>query len=252
MAEPPQPKSPGLLDRLGSLAPQRSAVVWTLSDVVWGTLSSLVLMGSVVVALVVLKLGLRVQIAESQASHWLGMVVAVAEATLVVPVWAFAVRRRGAHWSDLGLRGFAALPGCLGSVGLFCLLFWTELLWGLALQALGWPGQPDLAPLFGQGSIGLVLVAVTVGLIAPLAEEIFFRGFVFPVLRERWGLGLGIVLNAALFALLHGTPTVFPPLFAMGVGFCLLYHYTGSLWPGVLLHASINGFSLLAAIALSR
>jgi hypothetical protein len=133
----------------------------------------------------------------------------------------------------------------LGTLALLYLALSVNLIWGAFLNRVGWAGQPEVLPLFGTGAIGLVLALVGTGLVAPFAEELFFRGFVFPPLRRRFGLWLGVAIDAALFTLPHFTPTVFPPLFVLGALFCLLYEYTGSIWPGIVLHAGVNSFAVL-------
>src|SRR5947209_2831726 len=60
----------------------------------------------------------------------------------------------------------------------------------------------DLTVLF-QGAGGLVLAILIVGIIAPIAEAVFFRGFVYRCFRARWGTAAGIVARAALVAAIH-------------------------------------------------
>lgn len=219
------------------------AVAWGLRDVAWAGLLSVVLFVCVVAAATWLEHSL--QTAGDNPAYLRGTLVTLAEIVFLIPVWAFALRRPGVSWRDLGLRGFRPLTGCLAAIGFLYLSFSVNVLWGLVLRWLGWPGQPDVRLLFGSGPLGLGLAFVSAGIVAPLAEEVFFRGFAFPPLRRRLGLWPAIIVNAALFTALHFTPTVFPPLFLLGVLFCLLYTHTGSLWPGIILHASVNTFSLL-------
>jgi hypothetical protein len=85
------------------------------------------------------------------------------------------------------------------------------------------------------------------GVVAPVAEEAFFRGFLFAGLKKYWGRLAGALLSAALFTVAHILPTSFPPIFVLGVLFALLYDYTGSIWPAVALHGVINSLSFVAA-----
>lgn len=78
-------------------------------------------------------------------------------------------------------------------------------------------------------------------IIAPVGEEIFFRGFVFGCFRERWGLFLGAVLSSFLFALVHVSLVALAPLFLIGCILCYIRHRTGSLYPSMLFHALFNG-----------
>ena len=224
----------------------REAVAWRLRDVAWAGVLAFVLFGGAAIAAALLG----GESASLASRHVRAGIVATSELAFVGAAWAFSVRRPGTRWRDLGLRGFRPLAGCMGALFAFCLAFAVNLAWGLILQLLGWPGQPPLLPLFGQGALGLTLALVGTGVIAPFSEEVFFRGFAFPALRARFGLLAGIAVDAALFSLLHFTPTVLPPIFVMGVLFCLLYQHTRSIWPGALLHAAINIVAVLVAYAL--
>jgi membrane protease YdiL (CAAX protease family) len=175
-----------------------------------------------------------------------GLVTLLAELALLLPVWWFGVRRYRLPWSSVGLRPFAPVRG-LGLGCAFLLLgFWFTLTWSLFLSLFGQRTQPDLLPLFGGGVGGLLLALFTGGLIAPIAEEVFFRGFVFAGLYQQLGLRRALVLNAILFALVHILPTSWPPIFLLGVLFAVLYAQTQSIWPAVLVHGAINSISFLA------
>ncbi|MGI8920577.1 MAG: CPBP family intramembrane glutamic endopeptidase [Solirubrobacteraceae bacterium] len=94
--------------------------------------------------------------------------------------------------------------------------------------------------------------AVLVCLIAPIAEELFFRGFVFGAMRRRVGVWLAAVISGLLFGAVHaggGTPAVLLPLLAMlGFGLAILYWRTGSLLPGIALHSINNAIAFGALI----
>jgi len=239
-----------LLDLLHRREPQAWPAAWGLKELIWGSVLGLALfLGSVVLAAVLSRF---LQPLGSGAASVRSAPLALTELTLLMPVWLFAARRPAVGWCGLGLRGFRALPGCLGAAALLYVSLSVNLIWGLVLHFLGWAGQPDVLPLFGQGPAGLALAFLATGIVAPFVEELFFRGFAYPPLRRRFGPWWGMAISAGLFTALHFTPTVFPPIFLLGVFFCLLYEYTGSLWPGMILHASINTLSVLAAYLLPR
>ena len=84
--------------------------------------------------------------------------------------------------------------------------------------------------------------------VAPICEEVFFRGFVFMGLRQAMPLGWAIVLSAFFFAVAHGDPGSFAVLFIIGLALAFLRWRTNSLWPGILLHLVNNGIGALAII----
>jgi membrane protease YdiL (CAAX protease family) len=90
-----------------------------------------------------------------------------------------------------------------------------------------------------------LLVAV---FIAPFCEEIFFRGFVFPGLRNGMAVGWAIVFSALLFGVAHADPGSFVVLFIIGIALAFLRWRTKSIWPGMILHMLNNGIGALVII----
>jgi len=91
------------------------------------------------------------------------------------------------------------------------------------------------------GSIALTLLATAV--IAPIAEEIIFRGFTFRWLHGQLPLWGAVMVSAALFSAAHvgwAEPTLFLPVFLDGLLLAYVFAKSGSVWPGVIVHASIN------------
>ena len=90
-------------------------------------------------------------------------------------------------------------------------------------------------------------VAVVV-LIAPVVEELMFRGVGFSLL-EPYGRTLAIVLVGLAFALVHGLLIGFAVIASFGIGLAYLRAKTASIYPCILLHACFNAFSLAVGIA---
>lgn len=85
-----------------------------------------------------------------------------------------------------------------------------------------------------------MVVAVGAILMAPVIEEIFFRGFMFGGLRGRMDWRWAALLSSVVFALAHLSLYGIPPIAAIGFMFAWSYQYTGSLRPGMIAHALIN------------
>ncbi|ACL19612.1 Abortive infection protein [Desulfitobacterium hafniense DCB-2] len=86
----------------------------------------------------------------------------------------------------------------------------------------------------------LMLLIILGGMIAPIKEEVFFRGIFYPPFRQGYGRGKGILFTAGLFALLHFDVLRFIPLLVGGVVLTWLYEKTGSLWPSIIAHGTWN------------
>jgi len=105
--------------------------------------------------------------------------------------------------------------------------------------------QPVLIILKEETHIpSLVYMCFFTSLLGPVLEEIFFRGFVYGVLRKRTGVFWGIVLSAAFFAYIHANLASFFPILCLGILLAYLYEKTGSLIPSITVHAIHNSLSL--------
>ncbi len=102
--------------------------------------------------------------------------------------------------------------------------------------------QPDHAGAFAFN-------AVVIALVAPLTEELAFRGLGFGLLLARYGSLVAVGATALAFAAAHGLIAGLIPLFVFGLGVGLLRLRTGSVYPGMLLHACFNGAVLALAAA---
>ena len=104
------------------------------------------------------------------------------------------------------------------------------------------PTEPTSLELMydAKGPHILAVLTVLVTLIGPVAEELFFRGFAYPVVRRRLGAGKSILLVSFVFAALHMNVVSFFPIFALGILLAYLYEKTGSLIPAITVHIIHN------------
>ena len=179
-----------------------------------------------------------------------GLYVGLAELALLVPIWWLAVRKHGAGWDTLGFRRFDA-----GTLGIGCGLMLVSLLinatYSAFLAVFGLRAQVDLVPIFAEltSPWWLLLAGIVV---APIVEELFFRGFVYAGLAQRYSWRKAALISSALFALIHLQPLAFVPIFVLGYIFAYLYQRSGSIWPAVLMHVTTNALGLGAAYLLSK
>jgi membrane protease YdiL (CAAX protease family) len=74
----------------------------------------------------------------------------------------------------------------------------------------------------------------------PVAEEIFFRGFMYGAIRKTLGVFWGMIITAAVFSFLHAHIVGFLPIMALGILLAYLYEKTGSLVPSMMVHIFHN------------
>ena len=217
--------------------PKVMPVPWTVRDV-WLGIAGFTIW---IVIFVGLKLTVELLAIEVDA----GLVVSLGELLLLLPVWWLTVRKYGVGWEALGLRRFGA--GALGmGCGLMLMSFMFNFVYGSALAFFGLRMQVDLVPILQSlSSPWLFLVGGAV--IAPIVEEIFFRGFIFAGLRPRFGWQRAALISSLIFALVHLTLNAIVPIFILGYIFAFLYHASNSIWPSILMHVLTNSLALSAA-----
>jgi membrane protease YdiL (CAAX protease family) len=91
---------------------------------------------------------------------------------------------------------------------------------------------------------------VVIAGVAPFTEELLFRGLGYSLL-VRFGVLPAIVTVGVSFALYHGLVQALPELAIFGSALAWLRSKTDSIFPGMLLHATFNSISLIAAVAFS-
>lgn len=84
--------------------------------------------------------------------------------------------------------------------------------------------------------------------VAPVCEELCFRGWVLTALRTRYRTGAALALSGLLFAVVHLDPVRFTAVFALGALYAWLAWRSGSLWPSVVAHVANNAIG--AALAM--
>ncbi|HEY2140434.1 MAG TPA: CPBP family intramembrane glutamic endopeptidase [Solirubrobacteraceae bacterium] len=98
----------------------------------------------------------------------------------------------------------------------------------------------------GQSTLLLLLSAGLTCVVAPVCEELLFRGFVFAALSNWKGPWLAATITGLLFGGVHvgSAPAIdLVPLAALGFGLCMVYRYTGSLYPCIAAHSLNNSLA---------
>jgi len=95
------------------------------------------------------------------------------------------------------------------------------------------------------------VLIVFAGLIAPVTEEVIFRGYLLPSVMKHLGYVWGVVISSVIFAMVH---MVFEPMtllimFLLGCMLSVMYIRTKSLWPGIIFHSINNTVGTVLAIA---
>jgi hypothetical protein len=165
----------------------------------------------------------------------------------------FANRHGGRAWARLGLHRPELWILILMPPAAFLLQVVTGVISAILSPLLGGMKNPQGCSISQAFGAEPYLAVISLAVIAPVVEEIVFRGFIYGGLRTRLGVAISVIVSAAIFALAHtfsvgGSILLLgPSLFVAGVALALVYERTRSLVPGMVLHASFN---LIAVVAI--
>jgi membrane protease YdiL (CAAX protease family) len=163
-----------------------------------------------------------------------------------------AVKRKGTgSLADLGLVRPRGVDLALGlGLGVACLI--AVAIVAAIINAIDpslVPGErEDLTQPAGSGGWVAVVVVYLVAVVgAPFFEELYFRGLVQGTVAARWGIGIALVAQAALFALVHltvdaglGNVGIYAVIFTVGLALGAIRHLSGRLPPAMFTHATYN------------
>jgi membrane protease YdiL (CAAX protease family) len=146
------------------------------------------------------------------------------------------------HWNWPANTGLYVLAGFVLSVGLQVVAHFLPI-----------PKDLPIDNFFRTPAEAWALGLLSITL-APLMEELFFRGFLYPVVARGIGVPLAVLLTALAFALLHGAQLMFSwgpvlVIFLVGLVLTMVRAKTNSVAAGVLLHMAYNGTITVAMFA---
>lgn len=218
-----------------------------------------IIVGMVVVGAIVIGIGIATNalpLPEGQGMaaaplFWLGMAI---YGVVALAVYLFAVRRAQGDWSQLGFGSFGWSWIFMAPVITLTMLFGMGLVNVIFVMPFtgGEFENPQIEALTGGSTLSLSelgALMILVAVVAPIVEELFFRGMLYPVLRRRWSAPVAIIVNGFLFALIHVIPILLPGLFFVGIVLAWVRERSGSVIPCIVIHALQNGTVLLVIYA---
>lgn len=179
-------------------------------------------------------------VSDTLAAISLLVLLIVQDALLVGFALLFAnFKRRPRAW-HFGARATRFWPTAGWAVLGFAVLLGVE----LAYIGLLGVDETNVDELGKESPLAGVAVALAVIVVAPIAEELFFRAFFYRALRSRLRVWSASLIDGLVFAALHfqglDTVLILPVIAVVGVGLCLVYERTGSLFAVIAIHAAFN------------
>lgn len=176
---------------------------------------------------------------------------------LLVSIITFYVSRRIRPTDWLGLRwrkwphvfwiGPTAVIGMwivLGFLQASGYISWME-------KLIGGSSTQDAVKLMRESkdNVTVAMMCFSAAIVAPLAEEIIFRGYLFPVAKKFGGLWIGMIFSSLVFAAGHGNVPLLLPLFLLGMVMAYAYEKTGSIWSSIAIHFCFNSATVVLQLA---
>jgi|GEM_PF-397766 membrane protease YdiL (CAAX protease family) len=125
--------------------------------------------------------------------------------------------------------------------------FFLTMVYGIAW--IGIFGEPstntDLGTDWGSSSIDIAFLFLSVAIVTPIAEELFFRGYVLDAINRKHGDWTAIIWSAMLFGLVHLDPFTVGQAFMGGIMYGWIRMRTGSLLPSIACHMIWNILALV-------
>jgi len=157
------------------------------------------------------------------------------------------IKKRRVNQSDIGLTRLPSWVDILITpAGLIVYFILSSLLILLATHVLPWFDVNQIQDTgFRQlnGQYEYILAFVTLVVIAPVAEEILFRGYLYGKLKKFVPIWVAILATSILFGSIHGAWNLAIDTFALSIVLCLLRESTGNIWASILLHMTKNGIA---------
>ncbi len=181
------------------------------------------------------------------------------EILVVVFLIRWLKKRYLTSWKDLGFNRTIHIKdiylGALYYIAVLPPLIVIGLITKILADAFKVPIEPQ-APMKmlmrEHSNFNYVIMGVLIVVFAPVLEEIFFRGFVYPLMRNSGNVKRAILLSAFIFASLHFSLWAFLPITCIGYFLASLYERTGSLYASITFHVLNNLMTVLIVFFLLK
>ena len=233
-------------------SPPSSGVTWGVKEIVVCTVL-VILLYAILGTIIVYPVSAHYGETSAQALLAEAATVILWDAGMVSIVF-WIVSRKGGSWSNLGLHlpeagGLARVAGVIVSAYIASVLLvniYEALVDLIGISALEPSKQIDSS--FYSHTAALVVLGIAVVGTAPIAEEIFFRGFLFSGLDHRYGLIPALLVSGLLFSLAHANGGLIIPFTLIGMVLALTYRYGKTLFADITVHFLFNLGSFLVLV----
>lgn len=220
---------------------------WGIKDLIYYFLATATILGLGILLINYFGINLKIKTSEYKSSYFLGLYLLQCIA-LITPIIIISFRKKCLSLKNFGienigilktifeaLKGYGKYIGITISVGLFMVV--------TNVKIPGYEMQENILPLFGKTIPSMIIAGIMIVAIAPIIEEIVFRGFILRTLVNHTGTLIGSVLTAGIFAILHLQFKSIIPLFILGLIINSIVTKNKSIIPAILFHILNNAIA---------
>lgn len=223
------------------------ATKWKLKDAAIVTISMSLLIAGLNYALLMLNFA---QIFEKMTNKSLvtsGLFI-VQELLFILPLYFFVIRKYGLKAGEMGFKKveWKEVAKCVfaGFAMIFAFNFLFILLSSrISFVIPGFEPQQSHVPLFGDTNLDIALAVVVLVFIAPVVEELLFRGFLLQTFLARFKPWIASLLTAIFFALVHFELESAGMIIFLALILNWMFMRTRSIWPGIVFHMFNNAMA---------
>lgn len=174
---------------------------------------------------------------------------------VLIPVSLWFFRKDEWKRQDQGIRNRLMTASKFGPKRILLVAVFFILYSVLLNQLIAWSGLHALFPTYSEIATGLfesnviIITYVSVVLLAPVSEELIYRGLVYRRIRDYLGVKNAIIISALIFGLIHGNAVQFIFAFAIGLAMAAVYERYRTIWAPIAAHMAVNAFSCVGEVA---
>lgn len=123
-------------------------------------------------------------------------------------------------------------------------IFWVS---EFVTPVFGVPKMQDMIIFYRETAtpVDRLIIIISACVVAPLAEEVIFRGYIYPVLKRFTEPIFAAIIVSLIFAIIHHNVAALAPLATLSILLIVSYELTASLWVPIAIHSLFNAVNLL-------
>ena len=229
---------------------------WSLRDLYLIVLIIILFLLVAVLGLSFFDIHSLIENSENGGLYFTGIVI-LQWLVVLIPLMLYTKRKYKLKWKHFGFKKIKPIKAAWLVISSY--LFYLGLTFIILMfiiqsnvQIPGYQIQDSVLPNFGTDLQGLIIAGITTVLIAPIIEEIFFRGFLLRTITNRVGIVYGSILTALSFAMIHIPWQSIIPIFILGLIINSLVIRSKSIWPAIGFHIFHNAISFTIQVLILK